>query len=226
MRFLPFHASIHAALVRTGFNPRLEITYLPLRMPRSKLLGEVVDHLNDKWNPAFVMNQKEDVTVVLISRWEDRFVEHHDLCLTVGDVCMSLEWSGAPVLYYGMKTVSQVKQDKAAGRVCAEPPLDEGSLPSIRHLDALPGSPKSLEPEGQSLFTSLRKDESHLTTSPFRNLFSSSKGDAFSKCEEDFRSAAPAHTPEFSFASNLSEFRHQDDNSISRMLALSRHNYP
>ena len=26
MRFLPFHASIHAALVRAGFNPRLEIT--------------------------------------------------------------------------------------------------------------------------------------------------------------------------------------------------------
>ena len=26
MRFLPFHSSIHAALVRTGFNPRLEIT--------------------------------------------------------------------------------------------------------------------------------------------------------------------------------------------------------
>ena len=201
-------------------------------MPRSKLLGEVVDHLNEKWNPGFIMNQKEDVTVVLISRWEDRFVEHHDMCLTVGDVCMSLEWTGAPVLYYGMKTVSQLKQDKAAGKPPAEPVhiVEESSLPSVRNLDALPCSPKSVEPECQSLFTSLRfKDDSRMATnSPFKNLFASNKsaGDAFSKCEEEYRSAAPAHSPDFEL-SNMSEFRPgQDENTISHMLSFSRHNYP
>lgn len=202
-------------------------------MPRSKLLGEVVDHLNAKWNPAFIMNQKEDVTVVLISRWEgdchtDRFVEHHDMCLTVGDVCMSLEWSGAPVLYYGMKTVSQVKQDKAAGKAAEH--IEEASLPSVRNLDALPGSPKSVEPESQSLFTSLRfREESRLiTNSPFKNLFASSKsgGDAFSKCDDEFRTAAPVRSPDFEL-SNMSEFRSgQDENTISHMLSFSRHNFP
>ncbi|CAG9326166.1 unnamed protein product [Blepharisma stoltei] len=109
VQLLPLNAYYHKALVRCGFTPRLEIY-----MRSSKLLAEIIEHLNNKWHPEIIENSpKQEFTVSLMAPWEGKFIEYNknQEKITIGDVHMSLESPASWHLYYYWKPVSSQIQE-------------------------------------------------------------------------------------------------------------------
>lgn len=88
VQLLPFNPNFHKALVRHGFNPRLE-----LYMRSNMLLTEVLDHLKEKWNPAFIESSTNEYSMGLLAPWEGKLIEFNrsQEKVTIGDMYLSLE---------------------------------------------------------------------------------------------------------------------------------------
>lgn len=87
----------HKALVRHGFNPRLEI-YLP----PNKLLAEIMEHLAGRWNPTHIEGNSQEFAISLMAPWRGKFIEYSDSQerITIGDVCLGLESPIPLQIYY------------------------------------------------------------------------------------------------------------------------------
>lgn len=202
IQLLPLNVYYHKALVRCGYNPRLEIFMRP-----SKLLAEIIEHLNNKWNPARIENSNQEFTVSLMAPWEGKFIEYNknQEKITIGDVHMSLESPASWHLYYYWKPV---------GNHVPEPINNhsEHSLLSTSIFNLIEDQSNSMP-----FFNSQMIEDSKPMTlnSPFKMLFTKGPHDPFSKAD------VPITVPNLMCSSHeiahdisLTEFKPEGDESM------------
>ena len=92
MQILPYNDYYHKTLVRNGFNPRIEIYTHP-----SKLISEVIEHLNNKWNPSKIEGQAYSLELILSGNKKFNLSDS----VNVGSISSSMR------LYYAWEQIQQ-----------------------------------------------------------------------------------------------------------------------
>jgi hypothetical protein len=137
------------------------------------MLVEIIEHLKNKFNPAFIENSQAEYTITLLAQWEGKLIEYsrnHEK-ITIGDVHLSLECPVPWQMYYIWKPVGTIFNE----------PSDHSYLSNsiFTMMDEHSNS--------NSLITDLKQeDKSHLTS--FKQIFSKQSYEAFSKCEDEPKS--------------------------------------
>ncbi|CAG9315580.1 unnamed protein product [Blepharisma stoltei] len=172
VQLLPFSPNYHKALVRHGFNPRLE-----LYMRSNMLLIEVLDHLKVKWNPAFIESSTNDYMIGLLASWEGKLIEFNrsQEKITIGDIYLSLESPVPWQLYYYWKQI---------GGVFPEPqPINNEQ--SVLTSSLYSNSIFPTEEKSNSAASLDKKDKSFLLRSPNKQLFTKTNKEVFSKSTDE-----------------------------------------
>lgn len=71
------------------------------------MLAEIIEHLKNKFNPAYIESSQADYTITLLAPWEGKLIEYskNQEKITIGDVHLSLESPVPWQLYYIWKPV-------------------------------------------------------------------------------------------------------------------------
>lgn len=155
LQLLPFKAYYHKALVRHGFNPRLEI-YLP----PNKLLAEVIEHLNKRWNPTYLENDSQEFVISLKALWQGKYIEYTRTSekISIGDIFLSLECPLPLQLCYYWKPMDSsfiptvgVASDYSVGSSMLLIDENSNSLPFLSTTGAEP-LPKTVNSPFKTLF--------------------------------------------------------------------------
>lgn len=157
LQLLPFTMHFHKALVRHGFNPRLEI-YLP----PSKLLTGIIEHLDSKWVPTRIEGSSQKFAISLMAPWEGKYIEYSrsQENITIGDVFVSLESPVPLQLFYCWKPTGSSAQGRASSA------LDESE-----HKPLFTGRPfKSLFESTESPFSRLEDPSEKESPFPAQRL--------------------------------------------------------
>lgn len=203
-------------------------------MKKTKLVREVIEHLNQKFKPTSLVGSNEEYSVVLLAKSEgtlytDKYIEYPPgEKLTIGDLILSLDFPVPCYFYYAWKPVRSLSEHKAHVDTLDQQSslytLGEESLSSM----LVAAAPK-IEP-AESLMQSLREPKPSVRVqSPFKNLFShpNRSKEAFSKSDEpNFKSSAGVGRDLNSeYSLGISAFLEPEESMITTLLALSRHNY-
>lgn len=165
MQLLPLSSYFHKALVRQGFNPRIE-----LYTRSNRMLVEIIEHLKNKFNPAFIENSQAEYTITLLAQWDGKLIEYsrNQEKITIGDVHLSLESPMPWQMFYIWKPVGTILNE----------PSDHSYLSnSIFTMMDEHSNPISLTSDLKN------EDKSHLA--PFKQMFSKPSYETFSKCEDE-----------------------------------------
>lgn len=169
------------------------------------MLIEIIEHLKNKFNPAFIENSQLEYTITLLAPWEGKLIEfsRNQEKITIGDVHLSLESPVPWQMYYIWKSVDTVFQE----------PSDHSYL-------------------SNSMFTMM---EEHSNSMPFmheikieekpegfKTLFSRPTIETFSKCEEEpkpFSSLKELHLDR-----SITEFKEEHGESMfSAYFSFNKH---
>jgi hypothetical protein len=202
-------------------------------MKKTKLVAEVIAHLNHKFKPTSLVGSNEEYSVVLLAKCDgtlnsDQYIEYPPGAkLTVGDLILSLDFPVPCYFYYAWKPVRSLSDhqghEAAADQQSSLYTIGEESLSSMLVTAAAPR-----HDSGESLMASLRDVKPSVRVqSPFKNLFShpNRSKEAFSKCDEANYKVVAGRDLTSEFSLGISSFLEPEESMISTLLALSRHNY-
>ena len=204
VQLLPLNPYYHKALVRQGFNPRIE-----LYTRSNRMLAEIIEHLKNKFNPAHIENsQADDYTIALLAPWEGKLIEYsrNQEKITIGDVHMSLEKPVPWQLYYIWKQIGTTYNE----------PSDHSYLSNSMFT--------MLEDHSNSIpfIHDTNKIEEKIPAETFKQLFSKPTHETFSKCEDE-----PKLFPSFKelhLEKSLTEFREEHGESMfSAYFSFNKH---
>lgn len=71
------------------------------------MLAEIIEHLKNKFNPAYIENSSAEYTISLLAPWDGKLIEYsrNQEKITIGDVHLSLESPTPWQLFYLWKPV-------------------------------------------------------------------------------------------------------------------------
>ena len=135
------------------------------------MLAEIIEHLKNKFNPAYIENSPADYTITLLAPWEGKLIEYsrNQEKITIGDVYLSLESPVPWQLYYIWKPVNPVYNEPS-----------EHSYLSNSLFTMIEDQSNSLPFIQDSC-----KFEEKLNNGNFHQLFSKPTHETFSKSEEE-----------------------------------------
>lgn len=133
------------------------------------MLAEIIEHLKNKFNPAFIENSQAEYTITLLAPWEGKLIEYsrNQEKITIGDVHLSLESPIPWQMYYIWKSVDTVFHEPS-----------EHSYLSNSMFTMMDEQSNSV-----TFMNEIKTDEKPADC--FKQLFSKPTIETFSKCEEE-----------------------------------------
>lgn len=173
----------------------------------NRMLAEIIEHLKNKFNPAYIENSQADYTITLLAPWEGKLIEYsrNQEKITIGDVHLSLESPVPWQLYYIWKPVGSIYNE----------PSEHSYLSNSLFT--------MIEDQSNSLpFIQDSNKYEEKVAGNFQQLFSKPTHETFSKCEDEpkvFHSFKELHLDK-----SMTEFREDRGESMfSAYFSFNKH---